>query len=1063
MKKIIVLTSAIALCTLATTSCDSKKEVTAKPDLWRRTVEPRLTGAFEWLPCGEPKRRGEEAVANVQCGAPTSPSPVSTSSESCESMMRGDTTNANQVLSAHPGCTDDVIRLLASRAEGNAQVASDLAGAYYVRAQRNDAPVDLLRAADAAEKALALNASLAAAHFNEALALSAMGLLRDAVRALDRFLELEKDQQWRREALGRRNELSARIANDAMVVWPSQRKRIDEAALRGDRQAVRQLIEPYMSATHSYVEDELLPRWASGEAEALNIAGMVAEEIEKINKDPYLPDAVRAITSADGERMTALQKGHQAYGARQFADAARLLESGGSPVSYTAVVKGGSPLLQTPESHAAHQRTASAPRFPHTRSQLLLGNSYQTVNDPIASLKVFDDLLPELQALKDRDMEAGIYARRSAALSVLGQTESAWREAVRAQRGAGSVASPGSRGLFVAEVAASAVALGYPAVACRFRDDLVASLRPLWPLAKNDDKFRNALSVTLHVALRSRASDCMSVGKHAQAQADLREAESMATKEVLSDAQWRILQPRMLETRARVAVESNPAEAVRLLTNAIALEPKDVFITHRAGLYVQRAEAHRRMQNLDAAARDFATALEEIRQEEAEVTRRRLRGDKEVDLNPYFSRFRDVYEQLIAHYIEGGDYETAFNYAERSRAYEPLTRVSGGRSTPEAFRAMAGEQEQLDLRRVQGALGPDTSLIHYFVRENETYVWAVSRGRFDFLALGVKARELEMLVDGLHTAAAREQEDRFDATLLQISLRVLPEPLMRLVRGRRIVFVADGALHGVPFSALRDVKTREHLIESSVVSAAPSATLYIHSLLRDRELPTVESPSALLVADPRLNPDSPFHRGLPELLLAEREVGLIRRHYGPATEILRDAEATVPAFLARAREHPIVHFAGHARPSPEAPLQSMLLFAESDGHNGVLTAEELLAKVRLDRTRLVVLSACSSAEGSTAGAAGVAPLVRPLIAAGVPAVVGALWPVRDDDAMNVAVRFHEHYMLGMDAATALRKAQLQLLESGGRHPVLAWAPFQVIGHASSPKASAKSNQTQRSD
>jgi len=54
------------------------------------------------------------------------------------------------------------------------------------------------------------------------------------------------------------------------------------------------------------------------------------------------------------------------------------------------------------------------------------------------------------------------------------------------------------------------------------------------------------------------------------------------------------------------------------------------------------------------------------------------------------------------------------------------------------------------------------------------------------------------------------------------------------------------------------------------------------------------------------------------------------------------------------------------------------------------------------------------------------------------------------------VSFHRHYRQGSDAAVALQQAQIELLtnknNNSGPRPALAWAPFQVIGHSSSPFA-----------
>ncbi|HEX2121088.1 MAG TPA: CHAT domain-containing protein, partial [Thermoanaerobaculia bacterium] len=117
-----------------------------------------------------------------------------------------------------------------------------------------------------------------------------------------------------------------------------------------------------------------------------------------------------------------------------------------------------------------------------------------------------------------------------------------------------------------------------------------------------------------------------------------------------------------------------------------------------------------------------------------------------------------------------------------------------------------------------------------------------------------------------------------------------------------------------------------------------------------------------------------------------------------------------------------------------------------------IDAEELLKTLKVDRTRLLVLASCSSSGGVAIGPEGLAPLVRPFMTSGVPAVVGTLWNVRDEYSEAVLVAFHEHYRRGLDADAALRRAQLGLI--GARNPALqsplVWAPFQVVGHAGSP-------------
>jgi CHAT domain-containing protein len=228
--------------------------------------------------------------------------------------------------------------------------------------------------------------------------------------------------------------------------------------------------------------------------------------------------------------------------------------------------------------------------------------------------------------------------------------------------------------------------------------------------------------------------------------------------------------------------------------------------------------------------------------------------------------------------------------------------------------------------------------------------------------------------------------------------------------------------------------------------------LYLFSLFRDRQLPHEQNPSVLLIGDPAFNPRLAVARDLQRLPHAAVEVDRLRALY-PGAIPLTDKDATVPALFARAEDSTIVHIAAHTIVNASIPSRSILLLAPSAHHTGALEAQELLTQLKLDRkTRLVVLSTCSSAGGLPLGPEGVAPLVRPLIAAGVPAVIGSLWDVPDATAEEVMVSFHSHYRTSSDVATALQAAQVELLgnKNPGLRSVLAWASFQVIGYASSP-------------
>jgi CHAT domain-containing protein len=96
--------------------------------------------------------------------------------------------------------------------------------------------------------------------------------------------------------------------------------------------------------------------------------------------------------------------------------------------------------------------------------------------------------------------------------------------------------------------------------------------------------------------------------------------------------------------------------------------------------------------------------------------------------------------------------------------------------------------------------------------------------------------------------------------------------------------------------------------------------------------------------------------------------------------------------------------------------------------------------------RVVVLSACRTAGGSVLRGEGVLSLARAFFQAGAPAVVGSLWPLRDDEAAALFSAFYDELARGKSLGAALRGAQRSAVARG--LPAAAWAGLVVMGDPS---------------
>ena len=969
--------------------------------VWR-TIEPRLTSA-DWQP-----------YQAVSASFPVTDEPCPDLIDTHQEALR--------VLETRPQCTDSAIAALRLFSQKDPHALSDIAAAYYVRAQREQRDSDLLRALEAAERATAAMPGDASALFNLALTQEALGFSNDAVSSWTALLSSDRSK-WATEARAHLTRLRAPIPE-----W--SRSELAAALQRRDRLAVRRLIAPFPSPAMDYFEQDVVK---STDAEA---AQLLAEELSRrLQGDPYPLDAASK------------RKDSPLWMAAEMDRVLRLpYRAGATATSLTAL----EPLAE--EARKRHYEYLGA-RIQALRAYMFMRESQhlEAIANYDAAFKVFD-------RFRDIEKVTSIHRSRCGSYRELGQRELAWHEGLQALRGVARTVNPRIRNATFGEAAKTAAELQFPAIALRYEN---LALRMV------QDAFRaqppeNVEDYKTNIAARrrSRADVELQLKRYKDAGEDLAEAKRLAQKP--KDATiLNAIQAQIHEIDGRYLLRVNPNRAVASFTAALTRVPQDELRTLRASLYAERAEASQQAGRDEDAQRDLENALRELRAEESKILAHRRPGEGEPYWSVYFNRFRDTYDRLIRQLVDRGQWETAFDYAERSRAYEPLNLILQRGVAPESFRQLVPHGEPMSLRAIQPQLEEGAFLLQYALLEDRTETWIVSRDAASHITQRARRKDVERWTDELQRASRQRDDPTFRRALQPPFAELLRQPLREIAKlpsgkfPKRLVIVADGAMHGLPFAGLYDFDTKQHLIQKMPIELAPSATLYVFSLLRDEALSSAEPPTALLFGDPNFDGQLDLARGLRRLPRAKSEVERIAEEYGANAVVRTGDAATVPEFLALAKNKTIVHIAVHAIVNPAQPWHSVLLLAQSKGDSGAIDAEELLKHLTLDQTRLVVLSACSSAGGLPVGSEGVAPLVRPLITAGVPAVMGTLWDVEDATAERLSVSFHRHYGQSHDAAEALRAAQLEMLRSGNRglQSLLTWAPFQVIGHASSPSLS----------
>jgi len=244
-----------------------------------------------------------------------------------------------------------------------------------------------------------------------------------------------------------------------------------------------------------------------------------------------------------------------------------------------------------------------------------------------------------------------------------------------------------------------------------------------------------------------------------------------------------------------------------------------------------------------------------------------------------------------------------------------------------------------------------------------------------------------------------------------------------------LVVVPGGALRTIPFGALHDARMGLFLAQKVAVATAPGLSLTDPHRIDPDRVELLAAGISLAV------------QGYPALPSVRAELADVGARFRGVTLIDESFSAERLAREVRTRPFGIVHIASHGEFRGEASESFVLAYDQK------LSMSELGDAVGRTRLRneapleLLTLSACQTAAGDDRAALGLAGVA---LRAGARSALATLWSVSDEASAKLVQRFYAELAGGASRAEALRRAQLELLETRAyRHPGY-WAPFLLI-------------------
>jgi len=403
---------------------------------------------------------------------------------------------------------------------------------------------------------------------------------------------------------------------------------------------------------------------------------------------------------------------------------------------------------------------------------------------------------------------------------------------------------------------------------------------------------------------------------------------------------------------------------------------------------------------------------------------RRIRDLRE-ELNWYYHRIE--LEQLRPEESSSGRLQ---QLQEKALSHEnELLRTLRELPAHERENATLEAPADFSLSRLQATLPADTALIEYYSTGDRLLAAVVTRDTIEITPVTVVSR----VVHFLHLLRFQLSKFRMGATYAQRFERPLLRateghlealyaeliaPLRQRLRAKHLVFVPHGALHFLPFHALRE--GNGYLCDIHTISYAPSATVFALC----QEKPASQTPNSLVMGIP--------DERAPHILAEVQSVAALLPH----PELFLGAQATADVLRQRGSASSLLHVATHGTYRQDNPMFSGIRLGD-----GYLNLYDLY-QMRLS-AKLVTLSGCATGMNFVSAGDELLGLQRGLFCAGATSLLLSLWDVHDRSTAELMQIFYKSYIETNDMAASLQSAMQQLRQES-THPYF-WAPFVLVG------------------
>jgi CHAT domain-containing protein/cytochrome c-type biogenesis protein CcmH/NrfG len=918
---------------------------------------------------------------------------------------------------------------------------TDLATAYFQRAQQEDRKDDLGAAYEYLSQALRLHPDDPVALFNRAIVAEHQFLYHQALDDWDRYLQVDPRSDWTGEARESADRLRTKLKDHdasqaAPLLSPAQIAASADVASGDDpnlRSAVDARIEEYLSGAVRSWLPQAYPEKGAADSAAQQALFFLADLTSRQHNDRWLSDLLRASSARNfpqavaelARAVNANDAGEYDISSQQAALAEELFRASGNMAGgLRAQFEQTFAAQLTRRSEVCRQQAtpalAESEKYSYSWLQIQLGLEESICSGLMNNLGTQEKTAQRAMGRAQKNGYGGLYLRSLFFVAdekfVAGDRSFAWRLSLAGLQRYWAGQYPSNRGH-------------------NFYTSLAYD-------AESHDQFN------LQVAVWRETVMVLGSDRELQLQA--------TAHELLAHAAKAAHQPRLAEQQY--------AEAARLY----ALAPKTAASRSNAiENQIRNAQLESRQGQLDSAVGRLISVQDQIRPLSnhylvqmfySALGELQLHRHRETEAEQALQPALTLAEESLASL--GSEAERISWKNDAAPVYLALTEAKLLQGYPQeslevyesylgaSQRATPGRLPVPEPSRLASRLPPlsrETTLV-YAALPDGLAIWVCDDRGVDAEWIATSTEELQEAAARFYGLASDPKSNlnalRRDGRSLYTSL-ILPVE-QRLTPSRTLVIEADGWLARVPFEALVDDQNH-YLIERWPV---------VHSLGQDFEArlrhdngdgdndagPISARMPLLVVASAA----SSQEQGLAPLSgVAEEADAVASGFHSP--RVLKGSEATLRAVKEDLPSAAVFHFAGHSLFTPD---RSGLLLENANAGAGSRTETPSLLdaaavrKLNVGNMELAFLSACNTESGA-GSSGGFHSVTEALLRAGVPHVVASRWEVVETRAF--IDDFYRGALSGQLVSESIRRASRNMLADPRTAHPYSWSAFAAYG------------------